>query len=308
MAQANKKRQKRKPARKSNKLFAHLNKILTFVFIMIVFLVSVGAVGYVIFFRTVFAEEILPNLKSAIVFEEPDPPPPHDEPVVAEVLLPKPVLPKVAIIFDDLGYHQVLGEALLAFPFELTYSFLPFAPHTRELQELAYLSGKTVLLHLPLEPKGAFFNPGPGALYLNDGPDVQKEKIIQCLEEVPRATGLNNHMGSQFTENVQAMAILMEEIEKRSLFFIDSYTTSDSVGMRVAQEKHVKSARRSVFLDNILEEEQICGQLEKLVVFAEKKGWAIGIAHPHQVTVKAITECAGRFNDRVQYVSVKEVM
>jgi hypothetical protein len=288
---------------------------------------SVCAVGYVIFFRTVFAREIPLAQKSAIVFEEPNPPTHLDpaaeqadpvmpieqsehavEPAAEQVIIDKQQLPKVAIIIDDMGWDEVVGEQLLKFPFELTYSFLPFAPHTKKLENLAFLAGKTVFLHLPLQPKGSTYNPGPGALYLHDSPEMQRTKFTNCLQEVPHAMGVNNHMGSFFTEDEQAMTNLIQEMKGRSLMFVDSVTTPGSIAFQVARAASIKSARRNVFLDNTLDEEKICHQLEKLVQIAERQGRAIGIAHPHRVTVSAIATCGEKYRARVQYVGVGEVI
>ncbi|MGB3209658.1 MAG: divergent polysaccharide deacetylase family protein [Desulforhopalus sp.] len=223
-------------------------------------------------------------------------------------IVQEPDLPKVAIIIDDMGYHESIGTDLLECPFELTYSFLPFAPHTKKLEWMAYLSGKTIFLHLPLQPKGDEWNPGPGALALEDSPETQKTKFEKCFEQVPHAVGVNNHMGSLYTENEVAMTILLKEISDRNLCFVDSYTSSGSLGLRIAQELEVKSARRHVFLDNILEQEKICAQFEKLVNIAEKYGVGIGIAHPHQVTADAISFCGETYKSRVRYVSVMDVL
>ncbi|MFH0783244.1 MAG: divergent polysaccharide deacetylase family protein [Pseudomonadota bacterium] len=58
----------------------------------------------------------------------------------------------------------------------------------------------------------------------------------------------------------------------------------------------------------MLVEEKICNQLEKLVVIAEKKGWAIGITHPHWVTINAILNCGKKYVSRVKYVGVIDVL
>jgi hypothetical protein len=207
-----------------------------------------------------------------------------------------------------MGYNELIGEQLLRFPIELTLSFLPFAPHTRKLERLAHRAGKTVFLHLPLEPKDSTFNPGCGALYLQDSPETQREKFANALQEVPHAVGVNNHMGSRFTEDKTAMGNVIEEIKDRSLLFVDSFTTPGSVGLRVARQAGVKSIGRSVFLDNVLDEEKICDRLEQLVILSEKYGRAIGIGHPHRETVNAIAKCGEKFQARVHYVGVREVL
>ena len=295
--------------KKKKSVSVGLVRIFSLLFLLIILVFSVCSVGYVIFFRTVFAQQILPTIKNAIVFEEPNPPVDVElERVEKKEIIRKPVLPKVAIIIDDMGYHELIGRELLSLPFELTYSFLPFAPHTSKLEWLAYRTGKTIYLHLPLEPKGKQWNPGPGALFLADSPEVQKAKLGKCLDEVPHAVGVNNHMGSLYMEDKFAMNRLMQEIRGRRLSFIDSYTSSGSVGFSIAQRLNIKSARRNVFLDNILNEKKICAQLEKLIKIAEIQGVGIGIAHPHQETVKAISSCGELYRKRVRYVSIKDVI
>lgn len=296
-----------------------VGRLLVFFLLFFVLVFSLCSAGYVIFFRTVFAQEIMPVLKSSIVFEEPDPPeivdlhtitteqgidiaqPPEEEKAVA-------ILPKVAIIVDDIGYQRELGKAFLDMPIELTFSFLPFAPHTKELERRAYDLGKTVFLHLPLQPQSGKFNPGPGALLVQDSPHVQRDKLLKCLAEVPHATGVNNHMGSLFTRNKEPMVHIMEELESRSLAFVDSYTTATSVGLESAREQGLRSARRHVFLDNIQSRDHVCGQLQKLVDIAKNRGVGIGIAHPYKVTLEALKTCSLSYIDDVQYVSVMDVL
>lgn len=307
MIQKKKKIIRKKASKKKGSVFESIVRLCSIFFLFIVLVLSVCTVGYVIFFRAVFAQQILPTIKSAIVFEEPNPPD-DVEPLEVDEIVRLPDLPMVAIIIDDMGYHESIDRELLALPFELTYSFLPFAPHTSKLEWVAYRTGKTIYLHLPLQPKGKEWNPGPGALTLEDSPEVQKSKFGKCLDEVPHAVGVNNHMGSLYMEDKVAMTRLMQEIGSRRLSFVDSYTSSGSVGLSIAQGLDVKSARRNVFLDNILDEGKICQQLEKLINIAETHGVGIGIAHPHQETVDAITFCGEFYRTRVQYVSIKDVL
>ncbi|MBF0497606.1 MAG: divergent polysaccharide deacetylase family protein, partial [Deltaproteobacteria bacterium] len=41
--------------------------------------------------------------------------------------------PKVAIIIDDMGYHYELDKKLLALDPALTFSILPFSPHSKQV-------------------------------------------------------------------------------------------------------------------------------------------------------------------------------
>ncbi len=286
------KKAKAKPGRDYRRLIAPL-LLLSLLF------VSLLAVGYVIFFRTVVAGELPWQVAGGS-----GPSQETQREVRPEV---RRSLPKVAIIIDDLGYDEKIGMELLDFPVELTYSFLPYAPYTRKLSRLAHRHGKTVFLHLPLEPEDSSKDPGPGALYLADSPQEQREKFENCLSQVPYARGVNNHMGSAFTADRAAMANIMSVVQQRSLLYVDSITTSQSLGVETARHAGVKVFSRSVFLDNVVDEEMVCVQLEKLVREAERVGMAIGIGHPHRETRNAIARCAATFAGRVAFVGISQI-
>ena len=247
-----------------------------------------------------------------IVFEEPNLPQPHDarlderEGVASCETEPVPEdrKPKIAIIIDDMGYHQQIGNSLLALDMNLTFSFLPRAPFTLEQEERAWQQGRDILVHMPMEARDSAWDPGPGALYLKFSPENIRSTVVENLAAVPHAIGSNNHMGSRFTENRQAMHEVLSVLKKRGLFFIDSYTTAQSTGLDEAGKMGIPTARRHVFLDNVQEQDKICRQLEQLVALAGKNGWAIGIGHPNQATLKALTRCRERLLKNVEIVSV----
>ena len=67
---------------------------------------------------------------------------------------------------------------------------------------------------------------------------------------VPHAIGVNSHRGSLLTQHPGHMAWLMEEITERgNLIFVDSYTTHESIALRLAKESGVPAVKRDVFLD-----------------------------------------------------------
>ncbi len=301
-----KKKVKRPYKRKRQKTpLVTLRKILWILLLTSVLFFSLGSLGYVIFFRTVYAAEIRLQDNVIIVFEEPDPPLQENrEFKLGENLASTP---RIAIIIDDMGFHRKVGEELLSLPLNLTFSFLPGAPYTATLEEHAHRIGRTILLHLPLEPRGQKWNPGPGALYLGEM-DLQKATFEENLAYVPHAKGVNNHMGSLYSEDEDHMAGLIQIIKDKNLFYIDSFTTAESVGLRLAQKMGVKTARRHIFLDNLQAKEKICEQLEKLVIRAEEQGWAIGIGHPYPQTFKALKECQPGYATRAVLVGAHELV
>lgn len=277
-------------------------KIVYYLALFCLLFFSVCMLGYVIFFRTVVAAE-LPFEEHDIEFEEAAPP---SRDPASPPLTKKRV--QVAIIIDDMGYHPEEGRALIALDLSLSFSFLPHAPFTQELEEMAYQKGNSILLHLPLEPRSAEWDPGPGALYLSDDSSTKRRKFYADLRLVPHATGVNNHMGSLFTENGPAMAELAALLSEEQLFFIDSYTTSESKGMVSAREKKVPTSRRHIFLDNVQDREAICLQLEKLIRLAEHQEYAIGIGHPYPETLSALSSCGLDMLQDVTVVGVDKLV
>ncbi len=267
---------------------------------------SVGSLGYVIFFRTVLAAEVVSPGEADFIFEEPDPPL-HGHSGDRIVRSERNVFPRIAIIIDDMGYHHKIGEQLLELPLNLTFSFLPDAPFTKILEGRAYGQERTILLHQPLQARDDKWNPGPSGLYLGQMLK-QKEILANNLKRVPHAEGVNNHMGSLYSEDEPHMKAFLNIIADSNLFYVDSFTTAESVGFRLAKEMGVKTARRHVFLDNIHSTDIICDQLEKLVNIAEENGGAIGIGHPYQETLEALTDCYEKFSTRVELVGVEHLV
>lgn len=221
---------------------------------------------------------------------------------------PLPGKPLVAIVIDDMGYRQNTGRALLALDLPLSFAFLPFSPFSDELQKEAQARGRDILLHLPLETMDPKWNPGPGALTTAMDPETMKALFHEDLQAVPKAIGLNNHMGSRFTADPQAMRTLMALVRARGLFFLDSVTASQSVAYDLALEMGVKAERRTVFLDNDQNPDKIRAQLDLLIQLAGEHGQAVGIGHPYPATVEALRRYQIQLRTRTEMVGVSRLV
>ena len=249
-------------------------------------------------------------------YEELEPQPPK------EILIPKPhptspetsfkpsrELPKIAIVIDDLGYDRHIAQEFIDFQAPLTLSFLPQAPHAKEMALLAREKGKETLLHLPMEPLDyPRTNPGPGALLIS----MSANEIMQIIENdfnnFPFVPGANNHMGSRFTENREKMAVVLESLKKRNLFFLDSLTTAQSVVPALAEDLGVKYIQRNIFLDNEVAEGPIRQQLEKLIQVAQARGFAVGCGHPYPLLLQVIRDQLPILKSKVEIVFLSELI
>ncbi len=250
-----------------------------------------------------------PAKQKSFVFEEPAATP-MEEPVSTQpnaVATHVKKRPQVAIIIDDMGYHQKICRGLLELDLNLSFAFLPHAPFVPELDEIAYRKGRDILVHIPMEAQSKKWDPGPGALYLKTPPEKQLVILTKDLAAIPHAIGANNHMGSKFTANRKAIHRVLAELKRQDLFFIDSFTSGKSKGFDEAQKMGLKTNRRQIFLDNVQNSKKICHQLDKLITKARKNGQAIAIGHPYQATLEAFRKCGDRLS-AVEIVSVHELV
>ena len=102
--------------------------------------------------------------------------------------------------------------------------------------------------------------------------------------------GLNNHMGSRFTADPEAMAVVLDEVNLRGMMMLDSVTTPNSVVRELAQSLGVPSTARDVFLDNNRDPALIHQQLDELERIARVTGRAVALGHPYQETIAVLNE------------------
>ena len=196
----------------------------------------------------------------------------------------------VAFIIDDIGYNRKYEDLLFSLPEEITLSILPQLPFSQYYSHKGHAQGNDVLLHLPLEAENSAIDPGPGTIRVSMNKDTIEDILEENLASVPHAIGINNHMGSKATANKEIMRIILHELKKKRIFFLDSVTSQNTVVRYVAEEKNLSYLRRDVFLDNNNDPSYIKMQVEELISVARKKGMAIGIGHYRRNTLRVLAE------------------
>lgn len=195
---------------------------------------------------------------------------------------------KIAIVIDDVGVNVKQSRVAITLPKEVTLAFLPYAEKIQEMTKESKGKGHEMLIHIPMEAMSSDVPLGSMALYSNmKKADFQKEfnKIANSFEGY---VGVNNHMGSKLTQDKQSMTLLMKELKKRKVFFLDSRTIATSVAADVATDMEVPNVVRDVFLDHEETPEFLQKALEKTESIARRYGSAIAIGHPKEVTMTAL--------------------
>lgn len=212
---------------------------------------------------------------------------------VPESAPPEPVAvpagPLVAIIMDDLGRSLHPARTLLSLPQQVTFAILPGEEHAARIAEMGHAAGREIMLHAPMEPQGyPAVDPGGDALFVKFEDAEIRRRFDLLLARIPHATGVNNHMGSRFTESARALTPVMESLGEKGLFFVDSLTTGRSQVTVTAQRQGVPTIERDVFLDNVADVDAIAREIRRLEAQARRQGMAVGICHPYPETLEAL--------------------
>lgn len=214
-----------------------------------------------------------------------------ESPKIAEKPAVKPFLGRVAIIVDDMGYSLDAIDVLSSIGQPLTVAIIPYSPYAMETATISRRNNIEVILHLPLESIAkSDINNVEGMIYAGMSDKDIIATVEKDLDQVPFIQGVNNHMGSRITADTRLMRIILGRLKARNLFFIDSRTTGSTVAYQVAQSLGIPTAFRHVFLDGEPEEAYIKSKFIELLKTARKNGFALGICHPLEKTLKVLSE------------------
>ncbi len=214
---------------------------------------------------------------------------------------------KLSIVIDDFGANVDQLTSFLSLDFPITFSVLPDLRNTTKVATLAHYAGYELFLHQPMEDAERKFIE-KSSLLNTDSKEEIKRKFLRNLEKVPHAVALNNHTGSGFTANANSVAnflsVLLEE--RPELFVLDSVTTGKTRLHDMALSRSIKTARRSVFLDNVQKEEEILKQLDLALQMAleNPQRHVVVIGHPYKETIAALRQWQGYKHENVEIVNV----
>lgn len=205
----------------------------------------------------------------------------NSEPVV-QISTPKVPAKKVAdvyIVLDDGGHNLNHLQPFLNLDIPLTIAVLPELSYSKESALRIKNSGKTLILHQPMQAINLSTDPGPSAIMPEMSAEQIRSLLTKNLDSLGIKIGLNNHEGSLITADIYAMKVVMEVCKERGMFFLDSRTNSKSVCKSVASEYGVKLYERNTFLDNTPSQADMIAMFKSGIEIAKKNGSVIMIGH-----------------------------
>jgi polysaccharide deacetylase 2 family uncharacterized protein YibQ len=196
--------------------------------------------------------------------------------------------PRVAIVIDDLGLDRPRTARAIDLPAPVTLSFLAYSGDLPGQTAAARGKGHELLVHVPMEPVNARQDMGPHGLATNQSRDEVLRRLRWDLDRFDGYVGINNHMGSRFTGDGEAMDWVLSELKSRGLMFMDSRTIAASTGQKVAAAEGVPYVSRDIFLDDDQSAVAVQARLKEVEVLAKRRGTAVAIGHPHDATLDAL--------------------
>ena len=195
----------------------------------------------------------------------------------------------IVLVIDDFGYrNDSVSDRFLNLPVPLTCAVLPGHSQSASIAKKAIKSGKEVIIHMPMESSVSMTGEDEFKLKVGMTSEEIEWRLNEALKEIPEAIGINNHQGSKATTNGKVMGVVASVLKNKNKFFLDSRTSSKTVGEKTMRSVGVLTARRHIFLDNDLNIDNVSKQLDKLVALSQKKGMAIGIGHVKANTLKVL--------------------
>lgn len=218
--------------------------------------------------------------------------------------------PRIAIVVDDFGYEPVKDAEWLDFPERITVSVLPFGPSSKSFAASARTRGFGVILHVPMEPEGpASDRTEPFLLRRGMPPAEIAERFARMAADIPQASGASNHMGSAFTSDPAAMAAYAQALKGRGFFFVDSVTSSGTVGFAAAKQAGIPAARRDVFLDDDGRPEEMRRRWAAAIALAKERGYAVLMCHARSETRRILAELLPDLRkEGIRAVTVEELL
>ena len=194
--------------------------------------------------------------------------------------------PKLVIIIDDV-HTKAQINAIKHLKMKITPSIFP-PYHLAPKSNLLVKNLKHYMIHLPMESGNKQFNTQYKTLKISFSNEQIIKRIKNLRELFPKAKFINNHTGSVFTSDYASMHLAYKIMREYGFVFLDSKTIKTTKVKEIAESYGDTYIARDIFIDNIHTLKAINMQLQKAVNIAKKKGYAIAIGHPHDITMKAL--------------------
>ena len=212
---------------------------------------------------------------------------------------------KLVLIIDDVATFEH-ASMIKSIGLKITPSIFP-ATKTHPYTPNIARTFEFYMIHLPMQAKH-FDSPEIGTLTINESFESMHEKIKKIRKDFPRAKYTNNHTGSRFTSDYDAMDKAYRALIEQGFIFVDSKTIAQTAVARAAKKYNQPYISRDIFLDDDPSAAAVKRELVAAVNLAKKRGYAIAIGHPKKNTIAVIKASKNNILKDVEVVYLKDIL
>ena len=212
---------------------------------------------------------------------------------------------KLVLIIDDVATFEH-ASMVKSIGLKITPSIFPATKTHPDTPNIAR-SFEFYMIHLPMQAKH-FDSPEIGTLTINESFESMHEKIKKIRRDFPRAKYTNNHTGSRFTSDYDAMDKAYRALIEQGFIFVDSKTIAQTAVARAAKKYNQPYISRDIFLDDDPSASAVRRELVAAVNLAKKRGYAIAIGHPKKNTIAVIKASKNNILKDVEVVYLKDIL
>jgi len=217
---------------------------------------------------------------------------------------------RVAIVIGGLGLSQTGTQTAIGkLPPEITLGFAPQGNSLGRWMQAARREGHEIVMQVPLEPFDfPNVNPGRNTLTVEAGADEILKNLRWTLSRTTNYTAVMNYMGARFSTNPEAMGVMMAELGKRGIGYVDDGTSARSLAPETALKNGVPFAAGDAIIDGVQDRGAILDKLDELERTARAKGFAVGTGNAFDITVDAVASWASEARKRgIEIVPISAV-
>ena len=212
---------------------------------------------------------------------------------------------KLVLIIDDVATFEH-ASMVKSIGLKITPSIFPATKTHPDTPNIAR-TFEFYMIHLPMQAKH-FDSPEIGTLTINESFESMLEKIKKIRRDFPRAKYTNNHTGSRFTSDYDAMDKAYRALIEQGFIFVDSKTIAQTAVARAAKKYNQPYISRDIFLDDDPSASAVRRELIAAVNLAKKRGYAIAIGHPKKNTIAVIKASKNNILKDVEVVYLKDIL
>ena len=208
--------------------------------------------------------------------------------------------PRIAIVLYGIGPSaSATRAAIQGLPGSITLAFSPYADNLTNSIAEARVAGHEALLMIPMEPTNyPQFDPGPKGLLTSLKPEKNIARLEWILSRTSGYVGVTSFMGSQFTRAQPHMMIVLQQLKRRGLLYLESQTGAAAQIGEIAKTIQVPYTAAALYIDQRASRPAIDSQLREVELLARKLGQAVAMAYPYPVTLERLSAWSSEVTGR----------